>query len=291
MIVPYAPGGGSDATARLVAQKLSESLGQTVVVDNRTGAGGILGMEMAAKAAPDGYTLVLGATGTLSINPSLYRSLPYDALRDFTPISLVIVTPCVLVANPALPIHSVAELIAYAKANPGKLNYSSSGVGGSSHLAGALFNAMAGTQMAHIPYRGTGPAALAVVAGEVSVTFADVYATLPHVKSGRVRALAVTSITRMQAMPELPTIAEAGVPGYEAGSWFGVLGPAGMPHDVVVRLASELADIVNAPQMREKLISDGSIPVGNTPEEFARHIRAENARWSRVIKQENIHAD
>ncbi|MBI3936885.1 MAG: tripartite tricarboxylate transporter substrate binding protein [Betaproteobacteria bacterium] len=275
----------------MLGQKLSESLRQSVVIENRPGGGGIIGTEYAAKSAPDGYTILLGSTGPLTVNPSLHRKLPYDTLRDLAPITLVSIVPSILAVHPSLPVKSVKELIAYAKARPGQLSFSSSGNGGSGHLAGEMLNVMAGVKMVHVPYRGTGPATIAVVTGEVPLSFGNMLTMLPHVKSGRLRALAVSSVKRSPATPSLPTVAEAGVPGYEAGPWYGVLAPAGTPRDIIARLNSELVKILRQPDMREKLSSEGGEVVGSSPEQFAQHIKAELARWARIIKAANVRAD
>ncbi len=290
-VSPYAPGGGTDILARALGQKLSESLGSSVIIDNRPGGGGIIGTEAVVKAPPDGYTILLGSTGPLTVNPSLYKKLPYDTLRDLAPITLISIVPSVLAVHPSLPVKSVKELIAYAKAHPGELSFSSSGNGGSGHLAGEMFNVMAGVKMVHIPYRGTGPATIALVAGEVPLSFGNMLSMLPHVKSGRLRALAVTSVKRSPAAPELPTVAEAGVSHYEAGPWYGVLAPAGTPKDIIARLNSELVKVLRQPDMREKLQQEGGEAVGSSPEQFTEHIKAELVRWAKIIKEANVRPD
>jgi tripartite-type tricarboxylate transporter receptor subunit TctC len=288
LVTPYAPGGGTDIIARAIAQKMTETLGQSVVVENRTGGGGIVGTEVAAKAPADGYTLLMGTTGPLALNPHLYAKLPYDTLRDFIPIILVAKAQHMLAVHPSVPAKSVKELIAFAKANPDKLTFSSGGAGGSSQLSGELFKLLAGVKMLHVPYRGTGPAAVAVVTGEVGLSFVDVLTTLPHVKSGRVRGLAVSGATRTQVAPELPTIAEAGLKGYESGVWYGVLAPAKTPRDVVTRLNAELSKILRDPAVRSRLAAEGSDVAGGTPEEFADYIQLELGRWGRVVKVANV---
>jgi tripartite-type tricarboxylate transporter receptor subunit TctC len=290
-IVPYAPGGGTDIVARTLAQKLTENLGQPVVVDNRSGAGGILGTELAAKSAPDGYTILLGTTGPLGINPSLYRNLPYDVRRDFAPISLIATAPHVLALHPSVPAKSVRELIAFAKTHPDQLTYSSGGTGGSNHLSGAMFNVMAGIRITHVPYRGAGPAVLAMVSGEVSLAFCDVLTTLPHVKSGRLRGIAVTGAERSTIAPELPTIAEAGVPGYESGVWHGVLTGAKTLPAIVKRLNAELVNIVRHTDMHEKLSAEGSEVIGSSPEQFSRFIETQLKRWAKIIAEAHITAE
>lgn len=290
-VSPYAPGGGTDILARTLAQKLTESIGQSVVVENRPGGGGILGTESVAKSALDGYTILLGSVGPLTVNPSLYAKLPYDTLRDLAPIALISIVPALLAVHPSLPVKSVKELIAYAKARPGQLSFSSSGNGGSGHLAGELFNSMAGVKMVHVPYRGTGPATLAVVAGEVPVSFGVMLSMLPQVHAGRLRGLAVTSAKRSQAAPQLPTVAESGLPGYEYVSWYGVLAQAATPKDIIAKLNAELLKVIRNPDVREKLSAEGGEVVGGTPEEFGAYIREELKRWAKIIKEANIRPD
>ena len=289
-IVPFAPGGDTDVVGRALAQKLGESIGESVVVDNKGGGNGILGTELAAKSPADGYTILVGATGFV-INPSLYRNLPYDALRDFVPVSLIATAPHVLVVHPSVPVKSVKDLISLARTHPGQLSFSSGGNGASSHLSGAMFNVMAQTRMLHVPYRGAGPAAIAVVSGEVSSAFLGVLAALPHVKSGRLRGIAVTGIKRSPAAPELPTIAEAGVPEFESGGWFGILAPARTPGGIIARLNAELVKIAHRPDVRAKFVSEGSDVVGSTPEHFAEYIRQQLSRWARIIKEADIRVE
>ena len=290
LITPFAAGGDTDIVARILAQKLAESFGHSVVVDNRSGSNGILGTEMTAKSPRDGHTILMISTG-LVINPILYRNLPYDALRDFTPISLIATAPHMLAAHPSVPVKTVKELIAYAKANPDKLSYSSGGSGASSHLSGAMFNVMAGTRMLHVPFRGSGPAALAAVGGEVSLIFQGVLASLPHVKSARLNGLATTGARRLAVVSDLPTIAEAGLPGFESGGWFGVLAPTGIPKEILERLNGELVRITRQSPVREKLTAQGSDVIGSSPEQFAEFIRMEITRWGKVIKDANIRID
>ena len=290
-IVPFPPGGATDILARAAAQKLTEAWGQSVVVDNRPGAGGNIGSELVAKAAPDGYTLEMGTVGTHAINSSLYAKMPYDHVKDFTPIILVAGVPNVLEVNPELPVHSVAELIAYAKANPGKLNFASSGSGTSIHLSGELFKVMAGVQMTHIPYKGSAPAMQDLLGGQVQLMFDNLPPSLPQIKAGKLRALAVTTATRAPALPDVPTIAEAGLPGYESSSWFGLLAPTGTPRDIVVKLNAEIASWLATPEAREKLTAIGAIAMGGTPEDFARHIAAETTKWAGVVKASGAKVD
>jgi tripartite-type tricarboxylate transporter receptor subunit TctC len=288
IVSPYAPGGGTDIMARTLAQKLTESLGQSVVVENRAGGGGIIGIESVAKAAPDGYTLLLGSKGPLTMNPALHSKLPYDTLRDLAPISLVGSVPAVLVVHPSLPVKSVKALIALAKARPGELTFSSSGTGGTGHLSGELFATLAGIKLVHVPYRGTGPATIAVLSGEVTFGFGNLVAVAPHVQSRRLQALAVTSAKRLAAAPELPTVAEAGVPGYEYVTWYGVLAPAATPKDIVSRLNAEIVKVTQQAEMRQKLNGEGGEVVGSTPEEFAAYIRAELKASAELVKSANL---
>ncbi|MBI4189774.1 MAG: tripartite tricarboxylate transporter substrate binding protein [Betaproteobacteria bacterium] len=290
-IAPFAPGGGADTVSRMLAQKLTENLGQQVVVDNRPGAGGAVGTALAAKSPPDGYTLLLATSAALSVNPNLRRDLPYDPLRDFAPISLVASFPNVLAVHPSLPVRSVREVIGLAKAHPEKLTFSSSGIGGSGHLAGEMFNVMAGVKMVHVPYRGTAPAALAVLSGEVTLSFGNILALLPHVKGGRLRGIAVTSAKRSPAAPDLPTVSEAGVSGFEAGPWHGVVAPAGTPKEIITRLSGELAKIMNNPDVRKQLSAEGGEVVDSSPEQLAEHMKVELKRWAKIIKEANIRAD
>ncbi len=286
-IVPFAAAGGTDLIARTLAHKLTEALGQPVVVDNRTGASGVIGTDLAAKAAPDGYTILI-ATPTFTVNPSLMAKLPYDALKDFVPISLIATAPHLVAVNPSLPAKTVQELVALAKTRAEPLTFSSGSTGGSSHLAGELFNAMAGINMTHVPYRGTGEAATAVMGGVVSLAFLDVPTMLPLVKSGRLRGLAVTGQKRSAVVPEMPTIAESGYPGFESGIWYGVLAPARTPREIVARLNAELVKIVQSPEMRQTLSNEGAEPVGSSPEVFGEHIKIELARWGKVIRDARI---
>jgi tripartite-type tricarboxylate transporter receptor subunit TctC len=290
-ISPYAPGGGTDTMARVLAQKLTEALGRQVFVENRPGAGGIVGTELTAKAAPDGYTILLGSKGPLTVNPALYAKLPYDTLRDLTPISLISLVPALLAVHPSLQVKSVKELVARARAHPGELTFSSSGNGGSGHLAGEQFAALAGVKMVHVPYKGTGPATTALLSGEVTLSFGNMIALMPYVQSGRLRALGVTSTKRVSAAPRLPTIAEAGLPGYEYVVWYGVLGPAGIPADIVGRLNAELVKIARQPDMKEKLTGEGGDVVGSSPEEFAAFIRRELVSSAKLVKAARVKAD
>jgi tripartite-type tricarboxylate transporter receptor subunit TctC len=291
LVVPFPPGGATDILARDVAQKLTEAWGQSVIVDNRPGAGGNIGSELVAKSAPDGYTLEMGTVGTHAINASLYAKMPYDHVKDFTPVILVAGVPNVLVVTPSLPVNSVAELIAYAKANPGKLNFASSGNGTSIHLSGELFKVMAGVQMTHIPYKGSAPALQDLLAGQVQLMFDNLPPSLPQIKAGKLRALAVTSLARAPALPDVPTLAESGLPGFEASSWFGILAPAGTPAPIVAKLNAEVAKWLATPEAKEKLLKQGANPAGGTPEDFAKHIAAETAKWAKVVKESGAKID
>lgn len=287
MIVAYPPGGGTDIVGRMIAQKLSENLGQTVVVDNRGGATGNIGTELAARATPDGYTLLMGNVAPNAINVSLFKKLPYDPVKDFAPVSLAAVTPNILVVQPSLPVKTVKDLIALAKSKPGTLNFPSAGIGSSSHLAGEMLKTMAGIDMVHVPYKGGGPALIALLSGQVQIMFATLPAAMPHVKSGKLRPVAVTTSRRSQALPELPTIAESGVPGYEAATWYGLLAPAGTPKAIVGRLHAEIVKIL-ATDTRQLLMAQGFEPAGSSPSEFASYIKTEIVKWAKVIKDAGI---
>jgi len=297
-VVPFAPGGTSEIVARTVANELTKQLGQTVFVDNKGGGAGIPAMTEVAKAAPDGHTLLMGTVGTHAINPSLYPKMPYDHVKDFVPVTLVAGVPNVLVMNPAkaeaLGIQGVPDLIRVAKASPGKLNMASSGNGTSIHLAGELFKTMTGTFMVHIPYRGSGPALIDLMGGQMDLMFDNLPSSMPHIKSGKLKALAVTSAVRSAALPDLPTIEEAGGPalkGYEASSWFGLLAPAGTPMDIVNRVQAETARALATPAMKERLSAQGAIPSGNTSAEFAKLIDAETKKWAGVVKASGAKVD
>jgi len=291
LVVPFPAGGATDILAREVAKHLTDAWGQSVVVDNRPGAGGNIGSELVAKAAPDGYTLEMGTVGTHAINASLYSKMPYDHVKDFVPVILVAGVPNVLEVNPALPVNSVQELIAYAKANPGKLNFASSGSGTSIHLSGELFKVMTGVQMTHVPYKGSAPALQDLIGGQVQLMFDNLPPSLPQIKAGKLRALAVTSAGRAPALPDTPTVAEAGLPGFEASSWFGVLAPAGTPPEIVNKLNAEIAKWLASPGAKEKLANVGANIAGGTPEDFARHIQAETTKWAKVVKESGAKVD
>jgi tripartite-type tricarboxylate transporter receptor subunit TctC len=287
-VVPFPAGGSADILARLMSERLAVALGQPVVVDNRPGAGGNIGADAAAKAAPDGYTMVFGSTGNMAINATLYPNLPYEPTKDFVPVILWSSEPNMLVVHPELPVKSVRELIDHAKANPGKLNFASSGNGTSQHLAGELFKLMAGLHIVHIPYKGGVGSMNDVLGGRVEMTFSSLIATRPFVQSGRLRALGVTSAERSPALPDVPSIAEAGLPGYEVNVWFGVLFPAGTPMQYVTRMNREIGKILADPEVKTKLTSQGSLPGGGTPEEFAAYIKSEKEKWARVVETAGI---
>jgi len=290
MIVAVPPGGPADTLARMVGPRLGEALGQTVVIDNRPGANGNIAYEMAARAVPDGYTLVLVAAG-IAINPSLYREVKYDPLKDFAPITQGIAVPNILVVHPAVAANSVKELIALAKARPGQVTFASAGNGSSGHLALEQFRLIAGIEVIHVPYKGGGPALTEVIAGQVHALFSLALAAIPQVKAGRVRALAITSARRSALAPELPTVAEVGFPGFEVVGWFGWLTPARTPPEIVNRLNGEIVRILGEPQTKERLLALGADPVGNTAPAFAAFIRSEHGKWARVIRQAGIRAE
>jgi tripartite-type tricarboxylate transporter receptor subunit TctC len=291
IIVAFPPGGPSDYAARVVSLKLPEFLGQQVVVDNRPGAGGALGTELVARAAPDGYTLVIGNTGTLAVLPHLQASIPYNALRDFTAITNLIGGPSFLLTHPSVPAKNLRELIALARKLPGQLTYASAGVGQISHMNGELLKQLAHIDLLHVPYKGTGPIMPEILGGQVSMTFSTSIDNLQFVKTGRLRGLAVTGKERLAVAQDLPTMAESGLPGFESLNWNGVVGPAGMPKDIVNRLNREIVRAINLPDVKEKIIAQGNFAIGDTPEEFAAFIRAESDKWARVVKQANIKLD
>jgi tripartite-type tricarboxylate transporter receptor subunit TctC len=296
ILVPFAPGGTTDILARALAPELSRAFGQQFIVDNKPGAGGNVGAGEIAKSAPDGYNLLMGTVGTHGINQSLYPKLPFDPIKDFAPITLVAGVPNVLVMNPAkaeaLKIASVPDLIRYTKANPGKLNMASSGNGTSIHLSGELFKTMTGVFMVHFPYRGSGPALLDLIGGTMDLMFDNLPSALPHIKAGKLKALAVTSAQRSAVLPDIPTVAEAGpVPGFDASSWFGLLAPAGTPADVVNRIQQETAKALATPALKERLLSQGAIPSGMTPTQFGGFIAAETKKWEKVVKASGAKVD
>src|SRR5213082_2472291 len=273
LIVPFPPGGGNDTVARAIAQEISPELGQPVVIDNRPGAGGSVGAELAAKSPPDGYTLFLAGVGSHAVNPNLHARLAYDPVRDFTPITLVASAPSVLVVNPAVPARTVAEFTAYARANPGKLNYASNGNGSAAQLAAAMYEYMAGVKMVHVPYKCMAPAMTYLLSGEVQLMFGTVVALVPHIQSGKLRAIAVTSRKRSALLPDVPTLAESGLSDYQAGSWYGVMAPAGTPREIVARLHGAIARALKQPDVAQRLAAEGAIVIGSTPAEFGAHIK------------------
>jgi tripartite-type tricarboxylate transporter receptor subunit TctC len=288
IIVAYTPAGTTDILARAIGQKMSESWSQPVIVENRPGAAGNIGTELAAKATPDGYTLIMGTAGTHGINVSLYRKLNWHSLRDFAPVSLAAMVPNIMVVNNSLPIKSVKELIVYAKANPGKLSYGSPGNGSTAHLSMELFKSMTGTNLVHIPYKGSAGVLADVMGGQIAVTIDNMPVYLPQVKAGKIRALAVSPAKRSTAAPDIPTIAEAGVPGYDSGAWFGLLAPAGTPRAIVEKLSVETARILKLPDVSKRISELGAEPVGSTPAQFTALIKDEIAKWAKVIKDANV---
>jgi tripartite-type tricarboxylate transporter receptor subunit TctC len=283
MLVASSAGSGVDIVARVVAQRMSERLGVPVVVDNRAGAGGAIGVQLTAKAAPDGYTILMAAP-SLTVNATLMRPAPYDVVRDFTPVGQATVSQYVIVAHPALPARSVKELIALAKSQPGKLNYGSGGPGNSTHLAGEYFKSLAAVDIVHVPYKGSGPAIVDLLGGQVQLMFANIVAVLPQVKSGKLRGLATSGATRSVALPDLPTVIEAGVPGYVVTSWFGIIAPARTPRHMVTKLNDALNTVMRERDMLDRIAAEGAEPAPSRPEEFGRHIAAELAIWAKVIK-------
>ena len=290
IIVPWPPGGGADVITRLLSPKLGEALGQQVIVDNRGGAAGNIGAEMAAKAPPDGYTIAFAYSGTHSINPHIYSKMPFRE-SDFAPIVWLASVPQVVVVHPSLPVKTVRDLIALDKARPGQLSYGSSGNGAINHLAGELFNHMTGTRLVHVPYKGGGPAAVALISGEIALILGEPASVVGHIKAGKVRAIAVTSMKRALSFPELPTVAESGVPQYEVTSWNGMVAPAATPADIVKRLNTEYNRIISDGEMRKRLIANGYEPVGGPPEKFGEHIHAEIEKWGPVVKRANVRVD
>jgi tripartite-type tricarboxylate transporter receptor subunit TctC len=289
-VVPFPAGGGTDILARILLQKMAERMSATFVIDNRAGAGGTIGTEIVAKAPPDGYTILV-ASSSHTINPSVYRKIGYDPARDFAPVTLIASGPGILVIHPSVPAKTVKELIALGKAKPGQLNYASAGNGTPPHLAAELFKGMAGVDFVHVPYKGNVPAFLDLIAGSVSLSFPTITSGLPPVRSGKLRALGVTSKERSAVVPEIPTIAESGLPGYEATTWYGMLAPAATPASVVGRLQREMVEVIRLPDVRDKLLAQGLEPVGNKPAEFAGIISAELVKWSKVVAAAGVRAE
>jgi putative tricarboxylic transport membrane protein len=288
LVVPYAPGGGADSVARIVARKVSEDIGQPIVIENKGGAGSIVGTEVVAKAEPDGYTLLLGQSGPISINPAVYKNLPYDPVKDFTPVTMTTAYPYILVVNSELPAKSLQEFVALAKSKPGAMNYGSTGVGAANHLVAELFNSKAGIKMTHVPYRGTALAVGDLLAGQLTMVFGDPISVLPHIKSGKLRALAVTSLERSPIAPEVPTVAESGYPGFEALAWHGILAPARTPPAIVRKLSEEIAKALGDPETKALLVNQAMQTVGSTPEEFAAFIQKDIAIWKAVAATANV---
>jgi len=291
IVVPFAPGGPADLVPRLIGPKLSEIWGQPVVVDNKPGAGGNIGMDVVAKSAPDGYSLGIGPNGNLVVNPHLYANLPYDVTRDFAPITLIATFSNVLVVNPDVPAKSVAELIALAKAKPGSLSYGSPGTGSQPHLGGEYLRLTAGIDIVHVPYNGTAPALRDLLGGQIAFMFAQTSAALPHIQSGKLRALGVASRKRAPQLPDVPTIEEAGLPGFEAVSWYALLAPAATPKDVVAKIQADVLRVLQMPEIREKLTQQGGEPVGNTPAELAALLKNESARYADLVRRAGIKAE
>ena len=291
IVVPSAPGDGSDLTARLISDKLSTALGQPVIIDNKLGAGGVVGTEFAARQPPDGYTLIMANAGSHAINAALYSKLSYDPAKDFAAVALVAVSPNMMSVNPSLPVKSVGEFIAYAKAHPGTINYASGGNGSSAHLSAELFKSMTGVQMNHVPYKGSTPALTDLIGGQVQVMIGNLPPMLPHVKSGKLRALAVTTAKRYPGLPDVPTVAESGLTGFETVAWFGLFAPAGTPKDIVNRLNREVNAIAALPEVRERLLGLGMQPVLGTPEEFTARQTADIAKWKKVVAESGARID
>ena len=290
-IAPFPPGGSTDLLARLVAIKLTEAWGQQVTVENRGGAGGTIGVELAARAAPDGYTIVMGHVGTFGFNPTLYPKLPYDAIRDFAPITVLATVPNGMAVHPSLPVKTARDFVALAKAKPGELLYASGGSGSASHLAGEYFKLLTKIDMVHVPYKGTGPAMISMISGQTTMTITGMVALMPHVKSNRLKLLGVATMKRLSIMPDIPTINESGVPGYDANQWYGVLTQAAVPRDIIAKLHADIVKVLARPDIKERLAADGAEAVANTPEQFAAHIKAEIARWAPVVKASGAKPD
>ena len=291
LIVPLAAGGGNDAMARLIGQKITPALGQQIVVDNRPGAGGVIAAELVARAPADGYTLLLANVAVMTIIPNSQKKVPYDPLRDFAPITLIASAPHLVVVHPSLPVKSIKELIALARAKSNALNYASNGIGSSTHLATEMFSMMAGVKLVHVPYKGLSIAMTDLLSGQVPLMFSSVVAMLPHVKNGRLRAIAMTGARRSPVVGEVPTMAEAGLKGYESGSWYGIAAPAQTPRAIIDRLNSEMVSVIKSREIQDRLHNEAVIPSGNTPDEFAAHIRREHERMARVIREAKIVLD
>ena len=290
-IAPFPPGGSTDTLARLVSMRLSEMWGQQVVVENRGGAGGTIGVEMAARAAPDGYTIVMGHVGTFGFNPTLYPKLPYDAIKDFAPITVLATVPNGMAVHPSLPVKTARDFVALAKAKPGELLYASGGSGSASHLAGEYFRLLTKIDMVHVPYKGTGPAMISMISGQTTMTITGMVALMPHVKSGRLKLLGVATMKRLAILPDVPTIHESGVPGYDANQWYGVLTQSAVPRDIVAKLNADMVKVLARPDVKERLAADGAEAVANTPDQFAALIKSEIVRWAPVVKASGAKPD
>jgi tripartite-type tricarboxylate transporter receptor subunit TctC len=290
-VVPFPPGGGTDTLSRSLAQKMADALGQSITIDNRPGAGGNIGADIAAKSAPDGYTIFMGQTSNLAVNPTLYSKLPFDPVRDFAPITLVTDTPLVIVVAQGSPIKNVRDLIALARARPGSINFASPGNGTVGHLSGEMFKREAGVEMMHIPYKGAAPALTDLIGGRVNVYFASAPAAMGQIKGGTIRAIAVTSRKRSPALPDVPTVAESGLPGFGASSWYGILAPAGTPKDIISKLNAAAVKVMQQPELKERMVAEGGEPIGDTPEQFAAFIKSEIAKWAKVVKDSGAHLD
>ena len=291
LIVPFPPGGGNDVIGRIIAQKLTERFGQQVVVDNRAGANGIVGLQALMQAPPDGYTIGVAAAGPMAVNPSLYDKLPYDSLKDFAYVTNMVIFPLILITHPSVPVKTTQELVNLAKAKPKQIFFATPGSGNSAHLAGELLNSMANIQTVHVPYKGQGPAMADLVTGQVQMMFASIPSVLAQVKSGQVNAIAMGSAKRVPSLPDIPTLSESGVPGFEAYSWVGILAPAKTPKDIITKLNKEIVDILKQKDVADMLNQQGALPVGDTPEQFAAYVKAEINKWGAVVKSANIKAD
>ena len=291
LVVPFAPGGTSELISRLMAQKLAERLGQQVVVENRPGAAGNIAMEQVARAAPDGYTLILGHIGTLAVNPAMFPRLPYDALKDFAPVSLIAAVPNIVTINPSVPAKNLKEFLDLARAKPGAINYGSAGNGSAGHLAMEYLKRIAKVDMVHVPYKGTGPMLTDLLAGQTQATFTGASPLIPHIKSGKLRALAVGSATRIPSLPDVPTVAESGFAGFETAQWYGIIAPAKTPPAIIQRLSAEIAQVMQLPDVIARLSGDGTVMIGSTPQEFATYIQVEMKRWGDVVRAANIKAE
>jgi tripartite-type tricarboxylate transporter receptor subunit TctC len=291
IVVPYPPGGPTDILARVIGDKLSSAFRQPVVIDNRAGAGGVVGSDLVAKAPPDGYVVVWGTSGSHAINATLHPRLPYDPVKDFAPVTLVAKGTNILVVHPSLPVRSVKELTALARANPGRLNFASAGNGATSHLAGEMFRLHSGARIAHVPYKGATPAITAVMSGEAEMAILDVPGVLPYIRAGKLRALGVASMRRSPVLPEVPTLHESGMPGFDTSSWHAVYAPARTPRDIVTRLNTEIRNVLKIPDVADRLLALGVEPVGNTPEELAEFLRSEIVRWGKVVRESGAKSD